>query len=73
MKELKQILFEKCREAAGKQLRFRTSTSNPNEPQTEEEARQYFRGIYHIILAAGLAEEYNEWKEKRSHVGEKIP
>jgi hypothetical protein len=54
-------------------MNFVQSRANPNEPQTEEEARQYFRALYQTVLAAGLAEEYNEWKESRKYAGEKIP
>ena len=74
MNNLKVILFERCHEAAIRQMRFTPNRVNPNEPRTEEEARQYFRALYQTILAAGLAEEYEEWKEKeRNHVGEKVP
>lgn len=73
MNNLKEILFERCHEAALKQMNFVQSRANPNEPQTEEEARQYFRALYQTVLAAGLAEESNEWKESGKYVGEKIP
>ncbi len=71
MSELEAVLFRRCRDAAKRQMNFRPDQANPNEPQTEEEARQYFRGIYGTILAAGLAEKYSEWKEQ-DRLGEKV-
>ena len=71
MSELEAVLFQRCHDAARRQMNFQQNQANPNEPQTEEEARQYFRGIYGTILAAGLAEKYSEWKEQ-NRVGEKV-
>ena len=53
MQKLHMILFQRYREAARKQMEFSPNRVNPNEPQTEEEARQYFRELYQTILAAG--------------------
>lgn len=53
MQDLRMILFQRCHEAERKQMEFSPNRVNPNEPQTEEEARQYFRALYQTNLAAG--------------------
>ena len=75
MNDLKKMLFEHCKAASTAAAKFTPGrVVSPNEPQTEEEAQQYFRGLYKLILSAGLDAEYEEWKEKeRNHVGEKVP